>query len=156
MWDPCEGGWAPFAVAGPTGESPAVQPPEFLPGETARPRIGEESARLAAERMAFAANALPALIAYLDTSVRICLGQRRLQPVGRSPARRDTGQNGRIQIERPHCCRDRPAPHASPDASSPHVTTRHEQNVQASSVYPSTWFVTGRNAQGRRSHALGS
>ncbi|HLK92264.1 MAG TPA: PAS domain-containing protein, partial [Polyangia bacterium] len=41
-------------------------PPDGAPG----PQIGEASARLAAERMAFAANALPALIAYLDTSVR--------------------------------------------------------------------------------------
>ena len=43
---------------------------EFRPHQATTPRIGEEFARLAAERMAFAANALPALIAYLDTSVR--------------------------------------------------------------------------------------
>jgi PAS domain S-box-containing protein len=47
-----------------------VQPPELLPEEVTTPQIGEESARLAAERMAFATNALPALIAYLDTSLR--------------------------------------------------------------------------------------
>jgi PAS domain-containing protein len=61
----------PFAAMAPKRESPVVQPPEILhDDEVTTPPMGEESARVAAEEMAFAANALPALIAYLDTSVR--------------------------------------------------------------------------------------
>src|SRR5262249_38418972 len=48
----------------------AVQPRDVPTDGMTGPEIGEESARLAAERMVFAANALPALIAYLDTGVR--------------------------------------------------------------------------------------
>jgi PAS domain S-box-containing protein len=41
-----------------------------FPGDAAAPPIGENAARLAAERIAFAADALPALIAYVDTAGR--------------------------------------------------------------------------------------
>jgi len=47
-----------------------VQPRDVLTAGAQGPQIGEESARVAAEGMAFAANSLPALIAYVDTSVR--------------------------------------------------------------------------------------
>ncbi len=51
--------------------------------------IGEDAARLAAERMAFAANALPALIAYVDATGRYRLGQPRLRTVVRATDRGD-------------------------------------------------------------------
>ncbi len=47
-----------------------MQGQDGFPGDAAAPPIGEDAARLAAERMAFAANALPALIAYVDATGR--------------------------------------------------------------------------------------
>jgi PAS domain S-box-containing protein len=44
--------------------------PDGFSDDAAATPIGEDAARLAAERMAFAANALPALIAYVDASGR--------------------------------------------------------------------------------------
>ena len=43
--------------------------PDSSPDDAAPP-IGEDAARLAAERIAFAANALPALISYVDNTGR--------------------------------------------------------------------------------------
>ena len=51
-------------------KSRLVEPRDVLTDDVTRPQIGEESARVAANRMAFAANTLPALIAYVDTNLR--------------------------------------------------------------------------------------
>ena len=68
---------------------------EFRPQQATTPRIGEELAPLAVERMGFAANAVPALIAYLDTSVRYAwvndaysrwFGRPREEILGRHPS----------------------------------------------------------------------
>jgi PAS domain S-box-containing protein len=69
-----------------------VQPRIALTDGVTGPQIGEASARAAAERMAFAAKSLPALIAYVDTGARYvwlndtyarCLGRSREEILGR-------------------------------------------------------------------------
>ena len=71
-----------------------MQPPELETREATRPPV-EESAWLSAKRMEFAANSLPALIAYLDDSVRYVwvndgysrwFGRQREEILGRHPS----------------------------------------------------------------------
>src|SRR5262245_42741618 len=59
------------AVRDPTRDSPAVQQPPPTVVDDARPARGAgDAAREAAERVAFAANAAPTLLAYFDSSAR--------------------------------------------------------------------------------------
>jgi PAS domain S-box-containing protein len=72
-----------------------VQPQEVVPDEVTALTLGEESARAAAEGMAFAANTLPPLMAYLDRGVRYVwvndgyskrFGRPREEIIGRHPS----------------------------------------------------------------------
>jgi PAS domain S-box-containing protein len=47
-----------------------VQPPDTRPDDAITPEVASDRAREAAEREAFAANAVPALLAYVDSNVR--------------------------------------------------------------------------------------